>query len=259
VACLPVGDHAVGENLGLQSRRLRPAGQNDAADSPFVYWRSVEFMAEIIAVLVLGFLVLVSLVLDLFQRNKQLQSRLHAIENLSEPFASNLAGSVTAVPLRRAIHLNIHLDEAFWRETLQLSPEELEKIQTLVPLHKELSKEGVEQFERWFYADIVIRIQEWRGGYTHIDVRGPLQGRDSIELYPGASSHARLWWLRLPPLTAEVGQDRKGRFAHWRVAFPTLELTLNDSRIWLSAVGGRFGYGRFMDTPAPENIFLWPC
>ena len=61
MACLPVGDHAVGENLSLQSCRLRPDGQNDAADSPFVYGGAVEFMAEIIALAALGFLVLVSL------------------------------------------------------------------------------------------------------------------------------------------------------------------------------------------------------
>ena len=140
---------------------------------------------------------MVYLARDLLRKNKQLESRIQAIENLSEPFASKVAGSAP-VPLRRAFRVNIHFDETFWRETLQLSPEELEKIRTSVPLHNEFSKGGLEQFEKWFYFDIHISIQEWRGGYKHVDVRGPLQERHSLEFYPGSSARGGLWQFFLP-------------------------------------------------------------
>src|SRR5437879_3894936 len=125
-------------------------------------------MLEIVALAtaVLGFLVW-----NLYRQHKQLRSeldsRVRAIEDLGEPFASKLAASVAVVPLKRGIHLGIHMDEAFWRETLQLSPEELKEIRTSVDVHKKFSDvaakgrlEELEDFESWFFGDIWVQIQE---------------------------------------------------------------------------------------------------
>jgi hypothetical protein len=97
------------------------------------------------------------MVWELLRKNKQLESRIHAIENLSQSFAAKVAGSAP-VPLSRAIYVNIHLDETFWRETLQLSSEEVGEIKTSVPLHSRFAQGGLEQFEKWFYYDILVRI-----------------------------------------------------------------------------------------------------
>jgi len=180
---------------------------------------------------------------ELLRKNRQLESRIQAIENLSEPFASNVARAVP-VPLGRVIHVNIHFDETFWRETLKLSSEELEEIKTSVPLHNEFSKDGLEQFEKWFYLDIHIRIQEWRGGYKHVDVQGPLQERSSREFYPGGRADSCLWSFSLPPRPGDIG-------------LPSVTLSIDEFWVRLWAFGGRFGYDEplplFMESP---NSFL---
>ena len=177
----------------------------------------------------------------------QVESRLNSIETLGEPLASKLAVA-GPVPLKRAIHLHIHLDETFWRDTIQLSPAELEKLRTSVHLHSDLSKTGTEDFWKASYYDITVRIQQWHGGYTHIDVRGPLQNHNSIELYPGNSS-SLLWRLLLPPVAGE------------ELAFPTVKMETNGYSIRLLAAGSRFGYEHtredsLLEVPLEEGATL---
>jgi hypothetical protein len=136
------------------------------------------------------------------------------------------------------------LDQTFWRETLGLSAEELEAIKRSAPLHNEFSRKDLEQFQRWFYFDISIRIQEWRGGYTHIDIHGPLEERHSTEMYRGPYSRASLWTLCLPSRAGEI-------------MGPCLCLLFDGSYIRLHCSGGRFGWLGFGEQePAPENIFF---
>jgi len=199
-----------------------------------------QVLARIIIVfVVISVWVLGHSVLYLFQKHKELESRLQAVETVSEPFASKLA-KPAPVPLERVIHVHIHFDETFWRETLQLSSEAIEKIKTSVPLHNEFSKGGLEHFDKWFYADILIRIQVWRGDYRRIEVEGPLQERTSLESYPGGRSHGHVWSLSLPYSEA--------------FSWPTLALSVNESCVKLSASGGRFGDD--YTPPSSPNIFL---
>src|SRR5437660_11640307 len=97
-------------------------------------------MLEIIALATaaLGFLVW-NLYRQTRRLRSELESRVRVIENLNEPFASKIASSVGVIPLKRVLHLGVHLDETFWRETLQLSREELEEIRSSVRMHNELS------------------------------------------------------------------------------------------------------------------------
>jgi hypothetical protein len=196
-----------------------------------------------LAAVVLGILVRI-----LFEQNNQirseLESRLKAIEGLEEPFARKLADAGPA-PLKRALNLAIHLDTRFWAETLQLTSAELDEIKASIRLHDVLSKEaGGEDFDKWFYADIWVSIQEWRGGYTHIEVEYPfcpLAKPKTIDLYVGSGRD--LWQFDLP--------DRP------RLTSGTLWLEWNGSCVTLYATGGRFGWASLTDTkPATHNIFL---
>ena len=204
----------------------------------------------LMALLTVATMVLGLLVWYLFEQNNEIrascESRLKAIESLEGPFARKLADEGPA-PLRRELSLGIHLDAQFWGETLQLTPAELDEIKTSIRLHDVLSKEaGAKDLDKWFYADIRVRIQEWRGGYTHVEVRYPFCPRkepESIEQHHGRSK-ANLWLFDLP---ARAGQFCSG----------TLWLELDHHRLRLYAVGGRFERASFMDPePAPENVFL---
>jgi hypothetical protein len=198
-----------------------------------------------LAAVVLGILVRI-----LFEQNTQirseLDSRLKAIEGLEEPFARKLADAGPA-PLKRALNLAIHLDTRFWAETLQLTSAELDEIKASIRLHDVLSKEaGAEDFDKWFYGDIRVHIQEWRGGHTHIEVEYPfcpLAKPKTIDLYIG-SRRDRLWQFDLP--------DRVGEFHSG-----TLWLEWNGLCVTLYATSGRFGWRSLTETePATHNIFL---
>jgi hypothetical protein len=199
----------------------------------------------------LGFLVWV-----LFQMHKelrcQLESRVRAIEDLSEPFASKLARS-GPVPLTRVLHLDIQLDERFWRETLRLSSEVIKGIQPPIWLHGDSSKEDQERFQRTGYLnqDISVHIQEWRGGYTHIDVQshrvaGGARHSTQQKRYPGDDGRLLLWSLSLP--------DCKGE-SFW-TDFPVLELGIVDSCVTLYVHGDK----RFVSekTGEPEAFLAVP-
>ncbi len=144
--------------------------------------------ALVLTVGVLGFLVR-----TLFLENKQirsdLESRLKAIEGLEGPFARTLADAGPA-PLKHALHFAIHLDTRFSTETLQLTPAELDEVKASIRVHDDLSKKaGAKDFDKWFYGDILVRIQEWRGGYTHVEVKYPLcpsEKPKTIDLYLGS-------------------------------------------------------------------------
>jgi hypothetical protein len=99
---------------------------------------------------------------------------------------------------------------------------------------------------RWFRGNLRVRIQEWRGGYTHIDVHNPLfpsEKRESIDLY-GGNRHNSLWQFDLP---ARVGEFHSG----------TLTLEWDGYQARLYAVGGRFERASFMESdPARHNVFF---
>jgi hypothetical protein len=209
-------------------------------------------MFEILMVLLtLATMALGLLVWYLFEQNNEIrasfESRLKAIESLDGPFARKLADEGPA-PLKRVLSLGIHLDARFWAETLQLTQPELDEIKTSILWHDVLSEKGaaLEDFGKWFYSDVRVRIQEWRGGYAHIEVEYPYCPRkepESIELYHGRSS-ADLWQFHF--------QSRPGG-----ILGGSLWLKWDGHHIRLYAVGGRFGWASFMDPePAPQNVFL---
>lgn len=201
--------------------------------------------ALILAVCMMGFLIR-TLFLENKQIRSELESRLKAIEGLEGPFARTLTDSGPA-PLKHALDFAIHLDTRFWTETLQLTPAELDEVKTSIRVHNDLSKEAdAKDFDQWFYGDIRVRIQEWRGGYTHIEVDYPSlrpEKQWSVDLY--SKRQAGLWRLELPAPAEES------------ISHGTLWLKWNGYHAKLYATGGRFGYASFMDTePAPQNVFL---
>jgi hypothetical protein len=191
------------------------------------------------------------LVWYLFEQKNEIRagfdSRLKAIESLEGPFARKLADEGPA-PLRRELSLGIHLDARFWGETLQLTPTELDEIKTSILWHDVFSEKGaaLEDFGKWFYGDIRVRIQEWRGGYAHVKVEYPYCPRKepkSIELYHGRSG-ADLWQFQFQARPGEIFGG-------------SLWLKWDGHHVRLYAAGGRFGWGSFMDPdPAPQNVFL---
>jgi hypothetical protein len=99
------------------------------------------------AAVVLGILVRI-LFLENARVRSDLESRLHAIENLKGPFVHKLALTGPA-PLNRVLALNIYLDVRFWVETLQLTPLEIHELKTRIQLPDEPSKKtGVEDFDQ---------------------------------------------------------------------------------------------------------------
>lgn len=199
-----------------------------------------------IATVVLGVLVRI-----LFEKHSAIrsgfESRLKAIESLEEPFWRKLADAGPP-PLKREISLGIHLDARFWAETLQLTSTELDEIKTSIRLHDVFLEKGaaLEDFDKWFYGDIRVRIQEWRSGYTHIKVDYPYCPRkepESIEQYHGRSS-ANLWRFDLP---ARAGEFRSR----------TLWLEWDGHHVTLSA-NSLFGWTHSLRSPwqAPPNVFL---
>jgi hypothetical protein len=198
-----------------------------------------------IATRVLGVLVRI-----LFERNNEIrsvfESRFKAIESLDGPFGRKLADADPA-PLKRALSLGIHLDARFWTETLQLTRAEVDEIKTSIRLHDVFSEKGatLEDFDKWFYGDIWVHIQEWRGGYKHVEVKYPFCPRkvpESTERYHGRSS-ANLWRFDLP---SRVGEFHSG----------TLWLEWDGHRVTLSA-GSLFGWAHFLNPePAPPAMFL---
>jgi hypothetical protein len=157
---------------------------------------------------------------DLFRRTRndlsRIELRIQAVENLSEPFSSKLAESVPQ-PLRRVIHLYIEFDSTFWRETLKpyCSPEELERELEKAKMSDFLNRKFPEEGADYFFSPCIsARIEEWRGGYTHMAVRRPGH-LESSELYPGnewdpsvwdfgGPKDAMLWYLRFPPRAGEI-------------------------------------------------------
>jgi hypothetical protein len=209
-------------------------------------------MLEILVI----FLAIVAVALGVIVRNlfRQLnqirlgfESRLRAIEGLEVPFRHKLAEAGPA-PLKRGLTLGIHLDARFWSETLQLTVAELDEIKTSIRLHDVLTKEGgTKDFDSWFYGDILVHIQEWRGGYTHVKVEHPFipsERPKSIDLYDGRR-RKRLWQFDLPL--------RKDGF----LSGGTLWLDWDGAHLRLYATGARFGWASLTDTdPAPGNVFL---
>jgi len=197
-----------------------------------------------IATMVLGLLVRV-----LFERDKEIrsgfESRLRAIEGVEEPFWRKLADA-GPLPLKREISLGIHLDARFWVDTLQLTPTELDGVKASIRVHDVFSEmgAGLDDFDKWFYSDIRVRMQEWRAGYTHIKVEYPCFPRkesESIEQYHGPSS-ANLWRFDLP---ARLGESH------------SLWLEWDGHRVTLSA-DSLFAWTPFLRNPsqAPPNLFL---
>jgi hypothetical protein len=130
--------------------------------------------------------------------NRQIRSdfgsRLKAIEGIEGPFAHKFDGA--SPPLARVLKLDIHWETHFWTGTLGLTPTELDEIrrrEKLWPVYIDVSKKT-----NWA-ATLSVRVQEWRGGYTHIAVENPFpsHGPESIELYSGYS-RTKLWRFSLP-------------------------------------------------------------
>jgi hypothetical protein len=150
------------------------------------------------------------------------------------------------------IHLRVALDAKFWRETLNLSNEELEHVRASRPVDLEFLNANKPDF---VWSEVTICIEEWRGGFTHIRVDGPPSAQPSIwcppsgfaltpehrsvDLYPG-NSDARLWSFDLP------GRDSE-------IVPPTLELSISRYWIKLYATGGRFGHH---GEPVNNNTFF---
>lgn len=186
----------------------------------------------------LSIIVVAMLVALLFAEHRKvtraLESRIESVEQLREPFASRLSQSFATVPMTRVVYLNVHLDEQrFWFATLGLSHDEL------IRIREEHQRPG----KPWHGSGVRLRLQEWRGGYAHVLVKGPLANDTSAELDCGCTK-AGLWRIELPVR----GQEIVG--AH-------VDLTLESSRIKISARGGRFGFRGFTDNrPKLENTFL---
>jgi hypothetical protein len=123
----------------------------------------------------------------------------------------------------------------------------MDEIKKGVYMPDDLSKKaGVEDFDRWFYGNITVRIQKWRGGYTHIEVEYPFcrsEKPESIKFYGGRDG-ASLWRFDLP--------SRPEEFTSAQV-----QLESDGHCVMLSATAGRFGWRGMTDnSPAPDNVFL---
>jgi|SRR5579859_189949 len=180
--------------------------------------------AMFLAVVVLGVLVR-----TLFLENRDVESRLKVIEGAEGPFARKLAD--TSPPLLRVLNLDIHWETSFWTDTLGLTPTELDEIRVrekLCPWYIDASKKT-----NWS-GHLTIRVQVWRGGYTHINVENPFSSHNpkSIELYSGYS-RTDLWRFSLP--------SRVGEFT------PELTLEMDGHGVKLYAAGSRFRSADAMD------------
>jgi hypothetical protein len=204
-------------------------------------------LETLVFILVIAAIVLGDLVRTLFQKNTQLrsdlESRLHAIEKVEGPFERMLAGAGPAL-LKRALILNIHVYAKFWKDVLQLTPVQVEQIK--MQLHNLKKEASDELFDRHFF-EVRVRIEEWRGGYTHFEVAyptSPLENPKSSSRYDG-NRNERFWRFEIPR------HEKEPRTAG------TLWLETDGQRVTLHATGGRFGYASFFDSgPAPDNIFL---
>jgi hypothetical protein len=162
-------------------------------------------------------------VYNLFQKNKELESRLDVIEGLKKPFSGKIVKAAPA-PLKCVTELLIHIDELFWRKILGCTDEELKEVQQSFRLHSDFSRMGVDEFEneKEFYADVVISIQEWRGGYTHVHVSGPGENSGSYDCYAESPDGLSIWMCRFP--------DSSGGF-NW----PLVRLAVDGSRVRAAA------------------------
>jgi hypothetical protein len=204
-------------------------------------------LEALVVILAIATMVLGALVSMLFQETKQLRSdlelRLQAIEQLEGPFARKLAEAGPA-PLKRVLALNVKVFSKFWKDVLHLTPAQVEEVK--VHLHNIRKDASAEVFDHCFF-EVRIRIEEWRGGFTHCEVEYPssplLQPR-SRSRYDGGRGEG-FWHFNIPPYE---GDRRSGG---------TLQLETNGRIVTLNATGGRFGYVSSVDTgPAPENVFL---
>jgi hypothetical protein len=208
-------------------------------------------MLEILAILLAIAVVAIGVIVrGLFGQVNQVrsgfESRIQAIETLEGPFGRKLTEAGPA-PLMRALTLAVHLDARFWTETLGLTASELDEVKRWILWHDVLSKKAAaEDFDKWFYGDITVDIQEWRGGYTHVKVEYPLcpsEKKKTVDLYEG-EQHGRLWRFDVPARPGVLGSS-------------TLWLDWDGHRVRLYATGGRFGWASLTDTsPAPGNVFL---
>ena len=120
---------------------------------------------------------------------------------------------------------------------------QLEEIKTQVhDLKKDASAEAFDEHP----FNITVRIEEWRGGYTHFLVQCPLYPLEKPKFnsrYDGQHNE-NLWQFEIPPhegkwLSGWLWLETDGRFVR------------------LYATGGRFGHASFVESgPAPENVFL---
>jgi hypothetical protein len=202
-----------------------------------------------VLVLAIATMVLGNLVRTLFQKNTNLESRLNAIEKVEGPFERALADAGPA-PLKRVLTLNVQVYAKFWKDVLQLTPAQVEQIKMHV---HNLKKEASEKLFDEHFFEVWIRIEEWRGGYTHFEVaypRSPLEKPKSSSVY-GGNRDERFWQFEIPP---QEGESPTGGLA----PFPgMLWLETKGELVTLHATGGRFGWASFSETkPAPDNIFL---
>lgn len=198
--------------------------------------------------LAVGVVVLAVAVKGLFTENKRLRSRLQVIEDLEPPFMEKVA-ACSPVPLVRITEFCLHMDERFWRTTLRFSEEDLKHLKQSISLHDDLSSQESEKFDRRFYADLMVRIQQWRGGHLHVEVcEGfSLAVRESFDLYPTriGLEGVTLWRRQIPDTDYSPN-----------VLGSRVQLDLYAGRIRLFGVSGRFGSQAAVLEPLDENIFL---
>ena len=97
--------------------------------------RTTLLMTWEVTLLIFATILLAMMLWTLFEWVRQLRSeietRLQAIEEPRDTFAAKLR-AVAPAPLKRVLSLGIHVDEVFWRNTLQCSAEELEELKSIL-------------------------------------------------------------------------------------------------------------------------------
>lgn len=165
---------------------------------------------------------------------KSLVSRIEAIEKIKDPFRQAPSG-VGPTPIIRTFNLRIAFSEEFWAKTLELTPAEIEIVK----------KAGFVS-NKWWAKGLQIRCQEWRGGYTTLNLTLSFSGDDQPKTFEfqGFQLHADLWRFELPE---RVEQFRPTK----------LTLEVRNSQVRLYADGGTFNWVNPEDPePSPHNILL---